>query len=151
MTGPTPPATKLDEAAALLTDALRDVLRDLDGVDWSARVEAIPPWQPVTPMGWVDVPTVAPAGSGIVSATFPVVVAVDGSEKVQVRQLRTILARGWDAFPKVSVGGMAARVLTAGPQFIETGAGETRGVVFSVQVDLQARTLCHGSITASNP
>ena len=151
MTAPTPPATKLDEAQAALTAALRDVLADLDGADWSARVEDTPPWMPVPPMGWVDVPTVAPSGQGMVTATFPVAVAVDGSEKAQVRQLVRILARGWATFPSVKLAGMAARILTAGPQFIETGAGETRGVVFSVQLDLQARTLCSGSTTASNP
>lgn len=148
MTSPTP-ATRLDDARTELHTAL---VATMAAAGWPAATAVpLPPALITAPMGWVDAPTLARGtesnGAGTITATFPVAVAVDGTDSRQVQQLDRLLAHGWDLLSKVP----RARVLTAGPQWLETPSGqETRGVVFSVQVTLLVRTLCSGSVTGSD-
>lgn len=149
MTEPAPAVTKLDEARAKLHAAL---LETMAAVGWTGRADSLPPRSLVAPFGWVDAPTLANASqagvpAGIIAATFPVAVAVDGLPREQLALLDNLLAYGWQFLDAVE----RAHVITAGPQFLELPSGqETRAVVFSVQVNLQARTLCSGTLTDSN-
>lgn len=149
MTAPTPNLTKLDEARDRLHAALDEVMTALG---WADRTDRLPPRQIVAPFGWVDAPTLSNAAqanvpAGSIVATFPVCVSVDGLPREQVALLDRLLAYGWQQLDAVE----RARVITAGPQFLELPSGaETRAVVFSVQVTLQARTLCSGTLTQSH-
>lgn len=135
--------TRLDSARVALHQALAETMA---ACGWAGRAEALPPRQIVPPMGWVETPTLAPGGAGQITATFPVAVVVDGTSKEQTAQLDALLAHGWQHLGAVE----RARVLTAGPQLLETGAGQTGAVVFSVQVTLLVRTLCGGAVTDSD-
>lgn len=154
MTEPIVEPTKLDEAREKLHAAL---LETMAAVGWAARADALPPRSIVSPWGWVDAPTLsnqaqAEVPAGALAATFPVVITTDGLTREQVALLDRLLAHGWDKLSAVQLGtGTRARVISAGPQFLELPSGqETRAVVFSVQITLQARTLCSGTVTASN-
>lgn len=149
MTEPAQP-TKLDEARDALHAAL---VATMAACGWGPeRADRLPPRQIVAPQGWVDAPTLgntaaANVPAGTIAATFPVCVSVDGANREQVAMVDRLLAHGWQQLDAVD----RARVLTAGPQFLELPSGaETRAVVFSVQVTLLARTLCSGSITDSH-
>jgi len=149
--------TKLDQARVELHRALVDVMA---ACGWPAeRAHPLPPRQIVSPTGWVDAPRlqdVSTEGARALTATFPVAVALDGADREQVQQLDKLLAHGWTALEAVKVPGdrpgasHTARVLTAGPEFLDVGGIETRAVVFSVRLTLHVRTLCSGPATPSD-
>lgn len=151
MPGEDLPPTKLDDARAELYAALRRVWVALG---WPAdRASLLPPRQAVPPCAWVDVPVLhqsPTAEARSMSATFPVVFVVDGSEEQQVKLQDRLLAHAWDQLAAVKVGPHRAIVQTGGPDEVEVSAGILRGLVFRVQVPLQVQTLCPQPLARDN-
>src|SRR4051812_40956995 len=75
------PANALDDARAILHGVLAATFAD---VGWAVeRVDRYPLLTPLTPGAWVDAATLSVQGAGLV-ATFPLVFAVDGSDRTQI-------------------------------------------------------------------
>lgn len=155
MTEPEP--DRLTAARAALHQALRATFAALAAAEpddsvagWHPdRAHLHVPRQPVTPCGWVEVPTVhqAPdAASAKLSATFPVFVALDGDDRSQAEAQDRVQAFGWDALRAVKVNGLQVTVQTSGPGEIDVGGATQRGIVFSVQVGLMRSTWCSQTI-----
>lgn len=142
------PGNALADARELLHAALVDLFV---GVGWSPeRADAYPPATIRTPGAWVDAPTLSPQGHGLV-ATFPIVVGVDGTDRGQLKRLDAVIAAGWQALERVTLpNGAVARLVTVGPDDLDLGTITGRAVVFSVALDLTARTLCPEPLTRSN-
>jgi hypothetical protein len=130
------------------------VVAILERADWPAeRAHEGLPRQMVSPAGWVDVPTLTPStepsGVRTVLATFPVLFTTDGLESSQAVAQDVLLAHGWDVLSAVRLPGVersAVSVATAAPAMIDVAGVEARGVNFTVQVRLLARTLCPATI-----
>lgn len=142
MSEPTPETDKLSAARALLHGALADLMT---AMGWDPRRASLfVPRQLVTPAGWIETPTVAQAPApSAAAATFQVFVALDGNVAAQVQAQDALLSRGWDAFRALD----QTTVQTAGPGEVDVGGTVARGVVFTVQVRILARTLCPQTIT----
>lgn len=149
MTSPTtPPSNAIADARAVLHAALVAAFRRCG---WSPeRAEAYPPATIRTPGGWVDAATVSRQGHGVI-ASFPIVVAVDGTERGQLERLDAVQAAAWELLSAARLpNGSLVDLLTAGPDDVDLGGFTTRAVVFSAQVSIAARTLCPSALTASD-
>jgi hypothetical protein len=155
---------RLSAARAALHGALRTMFGNLAADALAADPDHVAGWhpdrahlhvprQPVTPAGWVEVPTVhqsPTAASGGQAATFPVFVALDGEDQAQAQMQDQVLARGWDALAAVQVNGTRVTVQTAGPAEVDVGGTTQRGIVFSVQVGLMRSTWCSQTIVPAS-
>lgn len=149
MTSPIePPDNAIADARELLHAALEQAFVRCG---WSReRAEAYSPATIRTPGGWVDAATLSRQGHGLI-ATFPIVVAVDGTERGQLKQLDAVQAAAWELLSAVRTeNGSLVDLLSAGPDDVDLGGFTTRGVVFSAQVAIGARTLCPSALTASD-
>lgn len=149
MTTPTePPSNAIADAREALHGAL---VKAFERCGWSP--ERAQPYSPATiaaPMGWVDAATVSRQGHGLI-ATFPVVVAVDGTDRGQLKRLDAVQAATWELLTATRLpNGSLVDLLTAGPDDVDLGGFTTRAVVFTAQVSIAARTLCPSALTASD-
>lgn len=155
MTGPLPdlPGNALDDARTLL---YAELLVTFERVGWSTegRVHEYPVITPATPGAWVDAPTLATQGAGLV-ATFALGVVVDGNERSQVARLDALVAILWERLEDVKIPagltlteGSTLQVATAGPEPFDIGGGPTtRSIALTVQVPVARRTLCPTALT----
>lgn len=142
------PPNALAEARDLLHAQL---VATFERVGWSPeRARRLPLFPVVVPGGWVDAATVSRQGHGIV-ATFPLILAVDGTDEKQVERLDALTAILWELLYAAKFRGAAVDVLTAGLDDLDLGAGvNTRAVTVTAQVPLAVRTLCPTALTSSN-
>jgi hypothetical protein len=161
VSSPTPqpetlPANALDDARTLLHGVLADVF---ELIGWGRdRADRYPPPTIRTPCGWVDAATLSPAGNGL-AATFPIMIAVDGTDRGQVTRLDALLAVTWERLYALKIPQDAERLargstltlLTAGPDDVDLGGVNTRALSFAVQVPIAPRTLCPTALTERNP
>lgn len=147
MTEPAPlPANALDTARGLLHGALAAAF---DRIGWTSegRVQRYPQITPVTPGAWVDAATVSVQGAGI-TATFPLIVVVDGTDREQVRRIDAVTAVAWELLEAVRLAnGSTLQMLNASPVQIDVGGPNLRSVAISVQVPIGPRTLCPTALT----
>jgi hypothetical protein len=143
-----PPANAVAEAREVLHAVL---VATFARCGWSReRATAYFPGSITPPCGWIDAATVSRQGAGVI-ATFPIVLAVDGTDRGQLRRLDAAQAAGWELLSAARLpNGSLIDLLTVGPQDIDLGGISTRGVVFSAQVGIAARTLCPTALTASD-
>lgn len=161
MTDPTPqpeglPANALDDARTLLHTVLADAF---ELVGWGRdRADRYPPSPIRAPGGWVDAATLSPAGQGL-AAMFPLMIAVDGTDRGQVVRLDALLAVLWERLAALRVPtdserlqrGSMLTLLTAGPDDVDLGGVNTRALSFAVQVPIAPRTLCPTVLTERTP
>jgi hypothetical protein len=148
------PANALDDLRTLLHGELEATLAR---VGWGGRADAYPPATIRTPGAWVDVATVSSQGQGAI-ATFPLVLAVDGTDADQVRRLDALLAIVWERLLALKVPADAPRLprgallqlLTGGPDDLDLGGINTRALSITVQCPIAPRTLCPTALTASD-
>ena len=148
---PNLPANALDDARTLLHGVVEQTLV---AVGWpKERADAYPPATVRIPGAWVDVPTLSAQGNGLV-ATFPIGLAVDGTDRAQVQRLDALLAILWSRLEAVRIpeglrlqAGSTLQVMTAGPQQLDIGGPSTRSIVLTVQVPITPRTLCPSALT----
>lgn len=142
------PANALGDARTLLHGALAATFTRLG---WTAegRVQLYPQLTPVTPGAWVDAATLSVQGAGL-TATFPLIVTVDGTDREQVRRLDAVTAVCWELLEAITLpNGSVLQMLTAGPDQIDLGGPSVRAVTFAVQVPIGPRTLCPTALTES--
>lgn len=145
------PANALDDARGILHGVLAATFAD---VGWAVeRVDRYPLLTPLTPGGWVDAATLSAQGAGLV-ATFPLVFAVDGSDRTQVERLDALLAIVWSRLEAVKIpaglrlqAGSTVQPMTAGPQQLDIGGPSVRSITLVVQVPISPRTLCPTALT----
>jgi hypothetical protein len=150
------PPNALDDARTLLHGVLADAF---DAIGWgAARADRYPPSPIRAPGGWVDAATLSPAGQGL-AATFPLMIAVDGTDRGQVTRLDALLAIVWERLTALRVPldserlqrGSTLTLLTAGPDDVDLGGVNTRALSFAVQVPIAPRTLCPTALTEGTP
>lgn len=150
------PANALDDARMLLHAELAEAF---EAVGWgAARADAYPPATPRAPGGWVDAATLSPQGTGL-AATFPLMIAVDGTDRGQTERLDALLAILWERLHALRVPldadrlqrGSTLTLLTAGPDDVDLGGVNVRALSFAVQVPIAPRTLCPTALTERNP
>jgi hypothetical protein len=146
------PPNALNEARELLHEVLVGVVT---AVGWSkGRADAYPPATVKVPSSWVDAPTLSAQGNGLV-ATFPIGLAVDGTERAQVERLDAFIAMLWTRLEAVRIPdtaellpkGSTLQVMTAGPEQLDVGGPSTRALALTVQVPIGPRTLCPTALT----
>lgn len=157
MSAPTPmPANALDDARALLHAELVAAFARV-GFE-PERVDLYPPAPVRIPSAWVDLPTLSSQGAGLV-ATFPLIVAVDGTVREQVRRLDALTAIVWERLRALTIPSDAPRLargstlqlLTAGLDDLDLGSANARAVTVTVQVPIAPRTLCPTALTEPYP
>jgi hypothetical protein len=146
------PANALDDARRLLHAELVEVFAR---VGWQAeRVDLYPPAPVRVPSGWVDVATLSTQGQGAV-ATFPLIVAVDGTVRGQVERLDAITSALWERLFALTIPqdaprlprGSTLQLLTAGLDDLDLGVASARAVTLTVQVPIAPRTMCPTALT----
>jgi hypothetical protein len=129
--------------------ALRDAL--VGGTLPDERVYPYPQTgQYAPPCAWVGLPTVR-AGRGSTTVTIPAVILVDGAQREQAAALDEETARAWDALRKVTVDGVKANVVSAGPDTFGPEGSTTLGVVLTVSLELATLTLCDAPQLVDEP
>lgn len=127
--------SKLEARREELYDALKPLLPE-------GRVTKYVPAQVVAPCMWIEAARVATnavgAGGLVMTATFPIVGVVDGSQQNQAATTDEITARMWDAAELV----VGATVQDAEPSTLDVGGPELRAVTVNVAVPIRGRGLC---------
>lgn len=147
------PANALDDARTILHGVLAATFT---AVGWNPeRIDPYPLLTPLTPGGWIDSPTLAASGAGLV-ATFPVVFAVDGNDRTQVQRLDALLSIVWTRLLAVRIpaglrlaAGSTVEPVTAGPEQLDIGGPSTRSITLVVRVPIGTRTLCPTVLTST--
>lgn len=128
------------EARQRLVDALAPIL--------TGRVQPYKPARVSPPMIWIETPSVT-VQEGVIVASFPVFGVVDGADHSQQAVLDDMIARAWDACR--AAGGLRARLVqprdipidpTQPASPIQPASSSHHGFVLTVDVAIQARTLC---------
>ena len=153
MTEPHPlPDNALDDLRKLLHPVLEATL---ERVGWGGRGDAYPPATIRTPGAWIDAATLSTQGQGA-TATFPLVFAVDGTDRDQVRRLDALTAIAWELLDALKVPddsprlppGSRLSLLTAGPDDLDLGGVNNRALTITVQLPIARRTFCPSALTA---
>lgn len=123
-------ATLVSDARTTLYDALVVEL-----ADWPWRVHRVVPTQLVAPSVFLDSVEVVNE-SPMTTATFPVVVVVDGLERRQVEQLDDLVAHIWDAAYRAH-----GQPRESHPTSLDVGGPNLRAQVVRVDMTIPACTL----------
>lgn len=101
------------------------------------RVHKYPPQNVASPCIWIDFPTLGRAAPWV-SAEFPIVIALDGSDQAQASSFDYAVAQIWDALNATE--DVAAQ--TAAPWARDIGGTAARLYVITALADLSADVLC---------
>ena len=137
-------STAVSDARTRLYDA---VVAELAEFPW--RVHRVTPAQIAAPTVYLDSVELfvdRSTGPGLIVATFPVVMIVDGTVRAQVEALDDLVARVWSALL-----GIGADPTDARPYALDVGGPSLRAQGVRADVMLQALTLCAPTlVSASN-
>jgi hypothetical protein len=127
----------LDDARQRLFEGLKTVLPD-------GRVSKTTPSSVVAPAVWIETPSLSERAQGnstFIVATFPVMMAVDGDQRVQVLTLDELTARVWDA-SRIERG----NPVSSSPSTIDVGGPNLRAATVNVDIVIVSRNLCNTPI-----
>lgn len=126
-------ATEISAARTRLFDAVGAAT----AAPW--RVHRVSPATIAAPTVWLDsveLDVDDQSGARFIVARFPVFLVVDGTVRRQIEQLDDLLAAVWTAADTVG------EPTSARPQGLDVGGPSLRAQVLSVDMLIQARTLC---------
>lgn len=127
------PESALEVARTRLLAAMTAIQSDLP--PW--RFHRYPPTEVVSPCVWIDYPTVTRESPWVV-ASYPIVIALDGSDHAQAVAFDYAVAQIWDALNMTE----DVSVSLAAPWARDIGGPSSRLYVITADVDISADTLC---------
>jgi len=128
-------------AVAAARSDLHEALQVVTPSSW--RIHRTAPAQVTAPVVFIDSPTIGTPGAGLVSVSFPVVMVVDGTVRVQLEQLDDLLSAVWSAAIKVGVPTSSA------PAALDVGGPSLRAQVLTVEIIVAAVTMCPPSLVTA--